>query len=80
MQPVVGILCPLVAVLCCCSESVDGSNEEFDDMDFGYEVELDQYEDDTAGMSYDDDQYASFTAPRHCVWSTVLATDKQGRI
>lgn len=39
--------------VCRCSESVDGSTEDFDDLDFG--CELDQSGDDAA-MSYEDDQ------------------------
>ena len=45
-------VCIIVVVI---SESVDGSYEDFDDMEFGYEVELDQSA-DYAGMSYEDDQ------------------------
>jgi len=45
-------VCIIVIVI---SESVDGSYEDFDDMEFGYEVELDQSA-DYAGMSYEDDQ------------------------
>jgi len=45
-------VCIIVVVI---SESVDRSYEDFDDMEFGYEVELDQSA-DYAGMSYEDDQ------------------------
>jgi len=37
-----------------CSETADGSSEDFDDLEFGCEVELDQSGDDAA-MSYEDD-------------------------